>query len=174
VTLRIGYVGAGLGGKTTSIYSVRRRAGCPDEWTPGKHEHTFDVDIDLRPARVALRPAVCGAWLGDDVHPAVVAELDWLARADGFVNVVESRASLSEYVLYSQDELTRRLATRGVQIERVPTVFQINKRDLPNICTVAWVREHLRADRCAYVESVATNDIGTWEAFTALVELIRR
>ena len=50
-------------------------------------------------------------------------------------------------------------------------MFQLNKRDLPHPSDLGWAKEHLRASRAAYVESVATRGTGVREVLHALLAL---
>jgi hypothetical protein len=51
--------------------------------------------------------------------------------------------------VHEHGNLLRDLASRQVDGRRKPVVFQFNKRDLPQIVTMDWVRENFRAERCA-------------------------
>lgn len=177
--VRLVYVGPGLSGRTTSLLDVRTRAapnGVSIESAANEHvtlrrvlgDTTFSVDASV---------SVIRAWLAYDLEsvtadPRVRAEVDPIEHADGLVFVVDSQRQRWPATLEAYDRLHRDLLARNVQAHTIPTVFQINKRDLPNVLSAGSVQHHLRADRCRYVESIATKGIGTLEALDSILELI--
>lgn len=104
--------------------------------------------------------------------PQVARELAWLARADGVVFVVDSQAILVETNRLSFEKLRRDYEWLGKNLGDVPIVFQANKRDLPEVLTMADVRAQFTHPHRAFVESVATSGIGTVDAIETLVRMI--
>jgi hypothetical protein len=60
----------------------------------------------------------------------------------------------------------------GRDPDAVPLVFQLNKRDLPNILSVAEMTSVLTWGRCDYEETVATQGLGVPRALDRLLDLI--
>ena len=98
--------------------------------------------------------------------------MDWLCKADGFVFVIDSQEVCLERNIEQLVHLNRDLLGRGVNPTIKPVVFQANKRDLPYLSTMEFLRSKFTAKRCAYVESVATEGVGTLEAVALLCELM--
>lgn len=69
-------------------------------------------------------------------------------------------------------ELHRDLTFHGIDTQKRPMMFQINKRDLPRTCSVDSVRRHFQAEQAAYIESIATDGVGVNEAMDALVRFL--
>ena len=175
---RIAYAGCGLAGRTVSLLSIATQLGVPMtalqladneqkiRWpTEGGGSIDLVVSVSARRAHDDYEPT--------DPHldPRITMELDRLALANGYVFVLDSQTMRAETNLQEYASLVRDLSARGVDAHTRPIVFQVNKRDLPSIVTMDWVRANFFADRCAYVESIATKHIGTVEAMRELLRL---
>jgi hypothetical protein len=106
-----------------------------------------------------------------NLNPDVALEIDWLSRATGVVFVVDSQLARAVANEEAFEKLENDLASRGVLISEIPIVFQINKRDLPNLIPIDEVRRTLRSSRAAYLESIASRGVGTVEALKVLAQL---
>lgn len=179
--VRLVYCGCGLAGKTTSLMSALTRCGqvLPEPLSQfALREHRFDVkrsvgeNIDLH-VRISERRAIRSYDPTDEaVDSVVVEEIDAISRAGAVVFVVDSHPERSEANITAFANLIRDLKFRGREPDTVPVVFQANKRDLGHVVTMDWVREHFRVERCAYIESVATQQNGTLEAMREAVRLV--
>lgn len=123
------------------------------------------VRISERRALAAYDPA------NRDCDPSVREEIDAIGRADGLIVVIDSQAARAEANIAAFSELKRDLTLVGGDAASKPMVFQANKRDLPDVVSMEWVREHFRTERCAYVESEATQHKGTLEAMREVLRL---
>ncbi|MFO0737743.1 MAG: GTPase domain-containing protein [Labilithrix sp.] len=181
---RIAYVGCGLGGKLTSVISMLTRAQQP---IPAPETRLLTEQNDFALPRsngdvVHLQLAIASRRGMDDgydptradCHPSIAWEIDRAAEADGLVFVIDCRIGRESANLYHREKLRRDLASRGVDIDRKPIVFQANKRDLAEVVPMSWISENFRVPRCTYVESVATSHVGTLEAMRELLRLIGR
>jgi signal recognition particle receptor subunit beta len=70
--------------------------------------------------------------------------------ADGLVVVVDSPVGREGTNVVAFRRLRRDLSSAGIDPNAVPMVFQANKRDLADVVTMDWVREHFRTERCAH------------------------
>lgn len=171
-TYHIEYVGPGLGGKRTSLAALLNAVG----QAPKHGESSYELIWHGQPLTVGL--AVVRAWLWHDparwpdVDPRIAEELERLATADGLVFVLDAQDARMEANEESLASLSADLARFGRAAAEVPTVFQLNKRDLPGTLGLEAVRPRFTARRARYVESVATAGTGVGEAMTALLELI--
>jgi hypothetical protein len=75
----------------------------------------------------------------------------------------------------SLKNLRENLAEIGLTLENVPRVFQYNKRDLPNILSIAELNESLNADGSVeWYEASATNGTGVFETLKGISKLTLR
>ena len=169
-----------MAGRTTSLASVLR-AACvnanPLEMNPNK-EYRFTWHFDGLPHEIiatisAARSRFYYEDLNDDrLPPRVRAEAEHLRGCHGFIFVIDSQTARWDANLDEFDKLRRDLSVYGRSLDEVPIVFQLNKRDLNDICALEQARDALFTRSCAYVQSVAPQDIGTREAVNALLELM--
>jgi hypothetical protein len=66
------------------------------------------------------------------------------------------------------------LSDAGLDVERLPFVFQCNKRDLDDVMPFAQMVASLSTPRCAHVQSVADAGYGVTQALDSLVVLLDR
>jgi signal recognition particle receptor subunit beta len=93
-----------------------------------------------------------------------------LKGVDGIIFVADSQAARSNANVECFQNLETNLEVNGYSIEDVPLVFQYNKRDLPNISSVAELDAMLdRADRPRF-EAVAPKGVGVFESLEAVAE----
>ncbi len=87
-----------------------------------------------------------------------------LKGVDGIIFVADSQIERFDENIESFDNLQDNLRTYSLSLEKIPLVFQYNKRDLPNITSVEELQKVLNPHgRYAYFEAVATQGIGLFE-----------
>lgn len=182
-TRRIIYVGCGLAGKVTSLLSALHRAGqegidpVASEWPLRRGLQRFILTRKTTPflelsVRVSDKRATMIDYDPVDARDEQLREeLDQIATADGLVVVINSHSDLKEANVEAFKRLLRDIRSRNVDAVDKPMVFQANKRDLPDVVSMEWVRENFHANRCAYVESIARNGSGTFEALKEVLRL---
>ncbi len=175
VKLKVVYYGPGLGGKTTCLQYIHR-ATDPQRRTKLYALNTasdrtlfFDLlSLDLgriRGYRVMLQLyTVPGQVQYNATRRAV------LSGADGVVFVVDSQRSMMEANLESLANLAENLKINGLDPERLPLVFQYNKRDLPEVVPLAELDRAFNTRKCPAFEAVATQGSGVLEGFAAIAE----
>ena len=159
---------------------VLTSAGLEASWFTARYrgEQSFPWRLREKPLTVVASVSAARAHFyyedpeAPSLDPRIRAEIDQLGRADGVLFVVDPQQARSEANLEALDNLRRDLASQGVDLDTVPVVFQVNKMDLDDLCSLEWVRVNLRVKGCDYVESIATRGAGTTEALTKLLELI--
>lgn len=178
---RVVYTGCGISGKTTSLASVIEGGSAVganvlmerEEYLIRRYFESVGREIEILASTSATH-----AWLyfktpqEAAADPRVMPELKALSEASGYVYVIESQSQIFKGNLKYFTRLGRDLAYLGCDFTKKPIVFQVNKRDLPGICSMEQVRKTFHTERCAYIESVATKGIGTIEALESLMALI--
>ncbi len=94
-----------------------------------------------------------------------------LKGVDGIVFVADSQAERIEETIESFDNLIENLADYKRRLEDIPTVIQYNKRDLPNILTVAELEEKLNRMHLPYFEAVAIRGVNVYETLRELAKM---
>ncbi len=65
-----------------------------------------------------------------------------LRGVDGIVFVCDSNVTRMEANLESYSALVTNLEEQGYEIDKIPIVFQYNKRDLPNVCPLSEIEDY--------------------------------
>jgi small GTP-binding protein len=178
INFKIVYYGPALSGKTTSLEFIHQRSEGKD---PNKlridtgNERTLFFDfvplflseVDGYTTRFHLY-TVPGQVLYDDSRRLI------LKGVDGILFVVDSLIDRMDANLKSLENLKNNLTEEGISIEKIPVVFQYNKRDLPDVANLDALRKLVNPWGFPDVESVATKGEGVFEAFKALAKLVVR
>lgn len=176
---RILYAGPPLAGVTTSLRHFLPRP--VENWSADEvweQELADGVHIDLPSGRFAARILLRqrGALGIGSLHDALTQDrnvyardrarrvVPELPRVVGVVFVVDSQAvrmpANQEYLEGTINDLVR----AGVDVERLPFVFQVNKRDGPFAVPMPEIAKQISKSGCQYVESVAPFGYGVREA----------
>ncbi|TET23976.1 MAG: gliding-motility protein MglA [Candidatus Stahlbacteria bacterium] len=179
INFKIVYYGPGLGGKTTNLRWIY---GELDQNTKGKMitlatemDRTLFFDflpVDLgrvRGFQTRLRLYTVPGQVFYNATRRII-----LRGADGLIFVADSQRERREDNLDSLRNLKDNLATFDLRLPDVPYVMQYNKRDLPNLMTVAEMDELLNPNRVPYFESVATQGIGIFETLKEIAKTVIR
>ena len=95
-----------------------------------------------------------------------------LRGVDGIVFVCDSQVTRMEANAESFASLVENLEDQGYEINKIPLVFQYNKRDIPNTSPVAEMSKELNTLGAPEFESVATECEGVMETLKALSKQI--
>ncbi|HOM94324.1 MAG TPA: GTPase domain-containing protein [Candidatus Saccharicenans sp.] len=176
MAIKIVYYGPGLSGKTTNLRYIyfklepayRGELVCLE--TPAERTFFFD-----------LLPIKAGLIKDFKVHfqlltvPGQVfyeaSRKSVLKGADGIVFVADSQLPLLEANLESFDGLRKSCLEQGIDLNRIPLVFQYNKRDLPNLIPVETFNRLLNSRNCPYIEAEAINGRGVLETLKEIARL---
>src|SRR6516162_6771905 len=137
ISLKIVYYGPGLGGKTSSLQHIHR-AIKPDargqlvSLSTGVDRTLY---FDFLPVKLPkLRGYTIRVQLytvPGQVHYNSTRKLV-LTGADGLVFVADSQRARQEANVESLNNLRENLREQGLQLDKVPHLFQYNKRDMPD------------------------------------------
>ena len=176
MAIKIVYYGPGLSGKTTNLRYIyfklepayRGELVCLE--TPAERTFFFD-----------LLPIKAGLIKDFKVHfqlltvPGQVfyeaSRKSVLKGADGLVFVADSQLPLLEANLESFDGLRKNCLEQGIDLNRIPLVFQYNKRDLPNLIPVETLNRLLNPRQSPYIEAEAINGRGVLETLKEIARL---
>jgi signal recognition particle receptor subunit beta len=179
INVKIVYYGPGLGGKTTNLRWIY---GKLNQNTKGKMI-TLATEMD-RTLFFDFLPVDLGRVRGFQTRfhlytvPGQVfynaSRRIILRGADGIVFVADSQRERRGDNADSLNNLKENLATFNLRLSDTPYVMQYNKRDLPNLMTVAEMEALLNPERVAYFESVATQGIGIFETLKEIAKTVIR
>lgn len=177
ITCKLVYYGPGLCGKTTNLEKIYDN---PSMSNKGKMismstETDRTLFFDFMPMelgtiggqkiRVQLY-TVPGQVFYDATRKLV------LRGADGVVFVADSQASMKESNIESLENLKTNLRLNRLDPEKIPIVYQLNKRDLPNVASPDEMRAYLGAGGAPVVEASAIKGEGVTQTLRAAVALM--
>jgi mutual gliding-motility protein MglA len=89
---------------------------------------------------------------------------------DGVVFVADSQIDRRDANIESLWNLQHNLQTHNLSLNTIPYVLQLNKRDLPNICSVEEMRKELSVKDETVIEAVADKGQGVVETLRAVAK----
>jgi signal recognition particle receptor subunit beta len=95
-----------------------------------------------------------------------------LNGVDGIVFVADSQRAMRDSNLESLQNLEENLMELGLEPEQVPTILQLNKRDLADIDTVEQMDQLYNPRRLPVFATVATTGEGLFEALRAISQMV--
>jgi signal recognition particle receptor subunit beta len=95
-----------------------------------------------------------------------------LKGVDGVVFVADSQGERFDANMESLSNLAQNLKEQGFDLERIPYVLQLNKRDLSNAMPVDYLQEQLLVKGEPVFEAVATQGIGVLDTLKAVARQI--
>jgi hypothetical protein len=173
VTAKIVYYGPGLGGKTTNLQHVHQKTAPKSrgEMVSLETEADRTLFFDLLPIDVGviggMKVRLQLYTVPGQVFYNATRKLV-LKGVDGVVFVADSQVAMQDANVESLRNLEANLAEQNLALERVPLVFQYNKRDLRNILTVEQLNATLNPNGAAYFEAAAVHGIGVFETLKAI------
>ena len=177
VGIKIVYYGPGLGGKTTSLQYMHRvlkpdhRGQLISLATGIDRTLYFDFLPVKLPKIKGFSVRMSLYTVPGQVHYDATRKLV-LQGADGVVFVADSQVARHEANVESMENLQENLRTHGMNADTVPLVIQYNKRDVPDILTVAQLESDLNARGVPYFETCALSGIGVFEALKEITKLV--
>ncbi|MCX5800345.1 MAG: ADP-ribosylation factor-like protein [Candidatus Eisenbacteria bacterium] len=179
INCKVVYYGPGLGGKTTNLRHVyssvpsTRRGNLVSLATEGDRTLFFDfLPIDVGniggfkvrfhlytvPGQIYYRP-----------NRKLV-----LRGADGVVFVADSQRERLEVGLESLRDLYLNLVENEIDADKIPLVFQYNKRDAPSALSMQMLEEAFNAPRSPSYEAIACRGVGVPDTLKAICKLVVR
>ncbi|MEZ4398849.1 MAG: GTPase domain-containing protein [Kofleriaceae bacterium] len=95
-----------------------------------------------------------------------------LKGVDGVVFVGDSQVERMEANIESLDNLRTNLQEQGYDLDKLPYVVQLNKRDLPNASPLEELLEVLNPTNVPHYEAVATKGVGVFDTLKAVAKLV--
>jgi signal recognition particle receptor subunit beta len=177
---KIVYYGPGLCGKTTNLHHIYSKTSPQSrgEMVSLETETDRTLFFDLLPIDVG----VIGGFKTRLQLYTVPGQVFYnttrklvLKGVDGIVFVADSQKAMLEANVESLKNLRENLAEIGTNLDEIPVVLQLNKRDLPNIAPVETMLEALDPEhRSEHVESVASTGVGVFETLKLISKLTLR
>ncbi|MEA2489051.1 MAG: mutual gliding-motility protein MglA [Acidobacteriota bacterium] len=171
---KIVYYGPGLCGKTTNLHHIYTKTspGSRGEMVSLETETDRTLFFDLLPIDVG----VIGGFKTRLQLYTVPGQVFYnttrklvLKGVDGIVFVADSQKAVLDASVDSFRNLRENLAEIGLNLDEIPVVLQLNKRDLPNIADVDVMLDALDPERrCDYVEAVAASGVGVFETLKVI------
>ena len=174
---KIIYFGAGMGGKTTNvqyIYEHTQNEPKSQLMTIGS-ENERTLFFDFLPLTIGK--------IGDfnvrfhlysipgqtfyETSPDFI-----LKGVDGIVFVVDSLEERMEANIEAFETLSTRLKRHGYDMDRVPFVFQYNKRDMPGAVSVQELQTTFNPKNKIYFEAISNRGVGVMETLQGVCELV--
>jgi hypothetical protein len=95
-----------------------------------------------------------------------------LKGVDGVIFVADSQVERMDANVESVENLQANLKTQGYDINTIPFVLQLNKRDLPNVAPVAEMKQLLMRKEQPVFEAVASKGPGVFETLKGVAKLV--
>ena len=176
VTAKIVYYGPGLCGKTTNLQQIHQKTAprSRGEMVSLETETDRTLFFDLLPLEVGviggMKVRLQLYTVPGQVFYNATRKLV-LKSVDGIVFVADSQLAALEANLESLRNLETNLAELGMGIDRIPSVFQYNKRDIRNIHTLEKLNEALNTFGIPYYEAAALHGVGVFETLKGISRL---
>lgn len=174
---KIVYYGPGLCGKTTNLQHVYNKTSPQSrgEMVSLETETDRTLFFDLLP----IEAGVIGGFKTRLQLYTVPGQVFYnttrklvLKGADGIVFVADSQAPMLEANLQSLRNLRTNLEELGLDLDELPLVIQLNKRDLPNVLPVSELEKQLNPDGSReVVEASAVRGEGVFETLKLVSKL---
>jgi signal recognition particle receptor subunit beta len=175
INCKIVYCGVGLGGKTTNVQYIYEHT---QQHQKGKlvtlstqNERTLFFDFlplsigDVRGYQTRFHIYTIPGQTFYEISQQFI-----LKGSDGIVFVVDSNPERMESNIESFEGLKKSLDQQGYDIEKIPLVFQYNKRDLQNAVSIKELQNTFNPLRRPYVEAVANRGEGVMETLQLICQ----
>jgi hypothetical protein len=177
INCKIVYYGPGLCGKTTNIQFIYDKTGTAAKGklislaTESERTLFFDfLPIELgtiRGFRTRFHLYTVPGQVFYDASRKLI-----LKGVDGVVFVADSQEARMDANVESIRNLKENLREHAVDIDKVPYVLQLNKRDLPTAVPAAELEKALRIKNEPVIEAVASRGAGVFETLKAVVKAV--
>ena len=176
MTVKVVYYGPGLCGKTTNLKAIYASTSprARGEMVSLNTETDRTLFFDLLPmdagqvggfrARLQLY-TVPGQVFYNETRKLV------LQGVDGIVFVVDSQSAMLESSRASLENLRENLAGLGLDLDRIPLVFQWNKRDLRAVTPVSELESLINPGGLPSFQAVASQGTGVFETLRGITRL---
>ncbi len=177
INCKIVYYGPGLCGKTTNLQYIYNKTS-PE--TKGKlislsteTDRTLFFDFlplalgEIRGFKTRFHLYTVPGQVFYDASRKLI-----LKGVDGVVFVADSQLERMEANMESLENLSVNLAEQGYEFNKVPTVVQYNKRDLPNAVSIEEMRKSLNTRGIPEYQAVAPTGVGVFDTLKSVAKLV--
>jgi len=95
-----------------------------------------------------------------------------LKGVDGVIFVADSQVERMDANIEAVENLVVNLKSQGYDLNAIPYVLQLNKRDLPNVVSVEDMTAQLKRKDEPIIEAVAYKGTGVFETLKAVAKLV--
>jgi signal recognition particle receptor subunit beta len=177
INCKIVYYGCGLSGKTTNLQYIydRTTEGAKGKLISLSSENERTLFFDFLPLDIGeIRGFKTRFHLytipGQSFYE--VSRQFILKGVDGIVFVLDSQRERLEANLESYESLESNLDGHGYDIQKIPLVFQYNKRDLATAVPAVELSQMFNKWGAPEFEAVASKGIGVFETLTEVTKKI--
>ena len=177
VNCKIVYYGPGLCGKTTNLQYIYEKTNPKNKGkmislaTETDRTLFFDfLPLDLGSIR-SLKVRFHLYTVPGQVFYNASRKLI-LKGIDGVIFVADSQEARFDANLESIDNLEKNLKEQGYDLQKIPYILQLNKRDLPTALPLDTLVKELRIKGEPYFEAVAPKGIGVYETLKACAKQV--
>jgi len=177
INCKILYYGPGLGGKTTNIQWIYQKTSAGNKGkmislnTENERTLFFDfLPLDLGEIRGFKTRFHLYTVPGQVFYEASRKLI--LRGVDGIIFVADSQIERMEANVESLQSLIKNLQDQGYNPEKVPTVMQWNKRDLPNVAPVSDLSQKLNPGKLPEFEASAFQGEGVFETLKTISKMV--
>ena len=174
---KVVYYGPSLGGKTTNIQWVYQKTA-EDQKSKlvalnTDIERTLFFDFlplnigDIRGFKTRFHLYTVPGQVVYDASRKLI-----LKGLDGVIFVADSQVERMDENLESLRNLERNLEQQGYDIREIPLIMQYNKRDLPNVASMAELRSALNPYNAPEIEGCASEGRGVFESLKTVSKSI--
>ena len=177
INCKIVYYGPGLGGKTTNIQYIheRTRADAKGKLISLATETDRTLFFDFLPIELGTIRGFKTRFHLYTVPGQVFYDASRkliLKGVDGLVFVADSQELRYDANLEAISNLRSNLKDHGYELETMPYVLQLNKRDLPSAMAVGPLQQALRITDEPVMEAVASDGSGVFDTLKAVIKLV--
>ncbi len=179
VSLKIVYYGPGLSGKTTNLEIIHSKlpASQRGRLSSVATQQDRTLFFDFMPLDVGMIGGfktklrlftVPGQVFYNSTRKIV------LQRVDGVIFVADSQIYKMPENLESLQNLEENLKENGLDIHKIPLVFQYNKRDLPEVASIDVLNAKLNTFKAPSFPAVACKGDGVFPTLKAIAGMVMK
>jgi len=177
INCKIVYYGPGLCGKTTNIQHIYEKTNPNAKGklislaTETDRTLFFDfLPLDLgtiRGFRTRFHLYTVPGQVFYDASRKLI-----LKGVDGVIFVADSQEARLEANIEAVKNLQANLKAQGYDIQKIPYILQLNKRDLASAVPIEMLLKHLRVKNEPYFEASAFKGVGVFDTLKAVAKLV--
>lgn len=180
INFKIVYYGPPMGGKTSNLAHLHQvmPAGVRGDLTMLSTQQDRTLYFDFLPLQSSVIKGFVSRFQlytvpGQPIYDRTRRIV--LTGADGLVFVADSQWSQMSSNAESLENLKANLVAHGRTLDATPYVFQLNKRDLPDVAPISYMEFLLNqgnAWRAGYTEAVAVAGTGVAETLNLICKMV--